>query len=416
MRVIGNAATSALARRLEGAVEGEVLFDAFSRGRYATDASIYQMAPLGAVVPRSMEDVAATLAIAREEGRAVLPRGGGTSQCGQTVNEAIVLDFSKHCGRILEIDPEGRRAVVEPGCVLDTLNAALKPHGLWYPVDVSTASRATIGGMTANNSCGARSRRFGTSRDNVLAIDALMADGSRAHFGEVAPGANRAGGPDPALLADLMALGAREAEEIRARFPDVDRRVGGYNIDALLPGVPLNLAHLLVGSEGTLAISERITLKLSPLMGQRALGVCHFPSFRAAMEATQHLVRLDPVGVELIDSTMIALARDIPLFRPVVEEFVRGAPAALLLVEFAEPEMAENRRRLEGAPRSDGASSVFAWGDPGKRGGRRGRRGRSAAFKGEHRRGPDRQGLNIMMSMKSEGKARQLHRGLLRAS
>ncbi|MEO1775093.1 MAG: FAD-linked oxidase C-terminal domain-containing protein [Pseudomonadota bacterium] len=399
MRVITDATDSALARRLRGAVRGEVLFDAYSRGRYATDASIYQMIPEGVVAPKGPEDLDAALSIARDAGVPLLPRGGGTSQCGQTVNEAVVLDFTRHMNRILDIDVENRTAVVEPGVVLDVLNKALKPHGLWYPVDVSTGSRATLGGMTANNSCGARSRRYGTSRDNVLAIDALMADGARARFGP----ANMTGGdgPDDALVADLLALGTREQGEIAARFPDVFRRVGGYNIDALVPGRPLNLAELLVGSEGTLAISERITLKLSPLPGPKLTGVCHFPTFRAAMEATQHLVTLDPVGVELIDHNMIRLARDNAVFRPVLEEFVRGEPEALLLVEFAEPDAAENRRRLD-ALHDVMRDLGYAWGEPGKADGGvveavdPGLQGRI----GEVRK----QGLNIMMSMKSEGK------------
>ena len=242
----------------------------------------------------------------------------------------------------------GRRARVEPGIVLDDLNRALRPHGLWFPVDVSTASRATIGGMTANNSCGGRSLRYGNTRENVLAIDALLADGSKARFGPVAadlsdlPG-NSALRP---LARDLFALGAREADEIAARFPKVQRRVGGYNIDALVPGRnDVNLAHILVGSEGTLAFSTAIEIKLSPVLGRRAVGACHFGSFHEAMAAAQHIVKLAPIAVELVDATMIALARDIAMFRPTLEAFVQGAPAALLLVEFAdEPE--ENARRL----------------------------------------------------------------------
>ncbi|MEO0718713.1 MAG: FAD-binding oxidoreductase, partial [Pseudomonadota bacterium] len=173
-----------LERKLSRAIEGDVRFDAFERGRYATDASFYQIMPKGVVTPKSMADVRAAIEIAREEGVSILPRGGGTSQCGQTVNEGIVLDLSKHLNALVELDVETRTAVVEPGLVLDHLNALLKPHGLWYPVDVSTASRATLGGMTANNSCGSRSIRYGSSRDNVLAIDAVFADGTRATFGE----------------------------------------------------------------------------------------------------------------------------------------------------------------------------------------------------------------------------------------
>ena len=305
---------SRLEAKLRRAVEGEVLFSRFDRGRYATDASIYQMMPLGVVVPQSFRDVEAVLAIAREERVPVLPRGGGTSQSGQTVNEAIVIDFSKHLNKVLSVDAERATAVVEPGLVLDELNRALKATGLWFPVDVSTSSRATLGGMAANNSCGSRSIRYGMMRDNLHAIDALMADGSKARFEPVERAAALASNDEgfAALARDLLQLGAREAEEIRARFPDVPRRVGGYNIDALVPNGPSNnLATLLVGSEGTLAVSEKITLKLSPVLREKALGICHFPTFRDAMAAAQHLVRLGPTAVELMDKTMIGLSRQI---------------------------------------------------------------------------------------------------------
>ena len=160
-----------LAQRLSARVEGDVLIDAFSRGRYATDASIYQMMPLGVVCPKSEDDIAAALDIAREQGIPVLPRGSGTSQCGQTVNQALVLDNTPYFNGLLELDVENLRCVVRPGMVLDELNRILKPHGLWFPVDVSTASRATIGGMAGNNSCGGKSIRYGMMRDNVLSIE-----------------------------------------------------------------------------------------------------------------------------------------------------------------------------------------------------------------------------------------------------
>src|SRR5512145_335962 len=174
-----------LAERLRKALKGEVLFDAFSRGRYSTDASHYQIEPVGVVVPKSDDDVRAALEIAREEGVPLLPRGGGTSQSGQTVGRALVLDFSKHLKRIVALDAEAGTCAVEPGIVLDDLNRQLKATGLWFPVDVSTASRATIGGMAGNNSCGTRSIRYGIMRDNVLAIEAILADGSEARFAEL---------------------------------------------------------------------------------------------------------------------------------------------------------------------------------------------------------------------------------------
>src|SRR6266700_874198 len=257
-----------LERRLKAELSGEVRFDRFTRGRYATDASHYQMMPLGVVTPRSVAEAERAIAIARAEGVTVLPRGGGTSQSGQTVNHSLVVDCSKYLNRVLDLDVAGRRCAVEPGIVLDDLNRALKPHGLWFPVDVSTASRATIGGMTANNSCGGRSLRYGNTRENVISIDAMLADGAKAHFGPVAADLSDlpANSPIRPLARDLFALGAREADEIAARFPKVQRRVGGYNIDALVPGRnDVNLAHILVGSEGTLASSTAIEIKLSPV-------------------------------------------------------------------------------------------------------------------------------------------------------
>ncbi|MBX9829593.1 MAG: FAD-binding protein [Xanthobacteraceae bacterium] len=338
-----------LERKLRAEVSGGVDFGRFARGRYATDASHYQIMPIGVVVPRTIEEAERAIEICRVEGVPVTPRGGGSSQAGQTVNHSVIVDCSKHLNKILDLDVAGRRARVEPGIVLDDLNRQLKGHGLWFPVDVSTASRATIGGMTANNSCGGRSLRYGNTRENVIAIDALLAGGGKAHFGPVA--ADLSDVPDASplkpLARDLFALGAREADEIAARFPKVQRRVGGYNIDALVPGRnDVNLAHILVGSEGTLAFSTAIEIRLSPVLGKRAVGACHFGSFHEAMAAAQHIVKLAPIAVELVDATMIALARDIAMFRPTLEAFVQGRPAALLLVEFAE-DPDENERRLK---------------------------------------------------------------------
>ncbi|MEX0311227.1 MAG: FAD-binding oxidoreductase, partial [Tateyamaria sp.] len=320
-----------LYKRLVAGVSGDVMTDAADRARYATDASIYQMVPEAVVVPRSVADIEAVMGIARAEEKAVLPRGGGTSQCGQAVNRAVVLDNTRHLNKILEVDTENLTARVEPGLVLDDLNRALKPHGLWFPVDPSTASRCTLGGMAANNSSGGKSLRYGIMRDNVRAISAILPDGTKARFNGAAPEP----GPYADLVADMRALGQREADEIEKRFPKVQRRVGGYNIDALT-GNDVNFAHLLVGSEGTLAYFTELELSLAHLPGEKVTGVCHFPTFYAAMDAAQHLVTLNPLAVELIDETMIALGRDIPLFRSTIDAFVEGNPAALLLVEFAE--------------------------------------------------------------------------------
>ena len=396
---------------LDTNLEGELLTGAFDCGRYATDASIYQMMPLGVVVPRTLTDLEITLDFANRHDIPLLARGGGTSQCGQTVSQGLVIDCSKHLHDVLELDVEKRLCRVQPGIVLDQLNGLLKPHGLWFPVDVSTASRATIGGMTANNSCGSRSIRYGLMRDNVNAIDTLFADGRTGSAGSMSL---REAENDP-RWGPLLALGIREREEIAVRFPSVMRRVGGYNIDALSPGLyraasgaavtvsdaEINVAHLLVGSEGTLGLWNSIELALSPLPRNKLLGVLHFPTFYSAMDAAQHIVTLDPVAVELIDRTMIELSMDIPMYRPIVQQFVRGEPDAILLVEFAEEDQTENRRRLSALGDLMGDLG-FHWDNPPDR------RGgvveavdpafQAAIF--EVRKA----GLNIMMSMKDERK------------
>src|SRR6266853_1438252 len=385
----------ALAARLRREIEGEVLFDPASRGRYSTDASIYQIDPVGVVVPKTEQDAKIALRIAVEEGVPVLPRGAGSSQCGQTVGAALVIDHSKFLNTIVSFDKEAATAVVQPGVVLDSLNAQLRRHGLWFPVDVSTSAQATLGGMAGNNSCGSRSIRYGNMVHNVLGIEALLADGSEHHFGAVPADISRLSGEARyvELAKKVSAIAEREAGEIEARWPKVLRRVQGYNLDFVKPRGEWNFAQLLVGSEGTLAYSKRIHLKLSPLPRFRTLGVCHFRTFRQSMEAPQHIVDLAPTAVELVDRTMIGLARGNPAYRSIVEKFVRGDPDAILVVEFVGDDRdgpAEKLERLSalmadlGHPDSviritDAALQREVW---------------------EVRKA----GLNIMMSMKGDGK------------
>ena len=391
-----------LQQRLSSAIAGDVLSDRFTCGRYSTDASIYQMMPAGVVIPRNQDDIQATIEIAREFETPITARGGGTSQCGQTVNSGLIIDNSRHFNQLLELDIPNRRCVVQPGIVLDELNRQLKPHGLWFPVDVSTASRATIGGMTANNSCGQRSIHYGTMRHNVHAIDAIIPNGEAIRFEELDASLDGITGHKRKLFDNLIKIAVRDAANIEQRFPNVLRRVGGYNVDALLPSSnSINMSHLLVGSEGTLAYSTAIELKLSPLPVDRVLGVCHFPSFYQAMDATQHLVELGPHAVELVDSTMIELARNIDMYRSSVEEFVRGNPAAILLVEFAFESHDENLRHLSLLHERMGDLG-FSWQGEDKHWGGvvdAVDTGMQARI-GEVRKA----GLNIMMSMKSEGK------------
>ncbi len=336
---------SVLEKRLLKEVDGEVLFDAFSRGRYSTDASIYQIEPVGVVVPRTPEAARIALQIAVAEGVPILPRGAGTSQCGQTVGAALVIDNSKYLNQLIAFDAQAREVTVQPGMVLDRLNAFLKPHGLWFPVDVSTSAQATIGGMAGNNSCGSRSIRYGNMVHNVLGIEAWLPSGDELSFGPVEDVA-RGSSAYRALIDKVHAIAGREAAEIDARWPKVLRRVQGYNLDMVLPRASHNLSHLLVGSEGTLAYSQRLRLKLALIPQYRVLGVCHFPTFYQAMDASQHIVKLDPDAVELVDRTMIDLARGNPAYRSIVERFLKGEPDAILLVEFAGEHYAEQVRKL----------------------------------------------------------------------
>ncbi len=390
-----------LARRLAAETRGEVLFDAGSRGRYATDASIYQQMPIGVFVPTCADDMALAIDIARDAGAPILPRGGGSSQCGQTTGPALVVDCSKHVRQVLDFDKDAMTVDAEPGLVLDHLNAWLKPHGVWFPVDVSTSAQATLGGMAGNNSCGSRSIAYGNMVHNVLGIDAWLADGSSVSFGPVAA----LGARERAIADFVRSLADQHRADIEALWPKVLRRVGGYNLDIFHPQSELpytgdgsvNLAHLLVGSEGTLAVTRRLKLKLSPLVRHKVLGVVNFPTFHAAMDSAQHLVKLGPTAVELVDRTMIELSRANPAFRPTIETALVAPagklPEAILLVEFSGEALAPLHDKLDqlvemmgdlGLPGSvvkmaDAAPQKALW---------------------EVRKA----GLNIMMSLKGDGK------------
>ena len=390
--------------KLQKEVKGQVMVDSASRGRYATDASIYQQFPLAVLVPESAEDIEAGLAIAKESGIPVLARGGGTSQCGQTTGAALVIDNSKFFRNILSsdlADAEKATIEVEPGMVLDHLNTFLKPHGLWYPVDVSTGAQATIGGMAGNNSCGSRSIAYGNMVHNVLGIDAWLANGQLAHFGSYDGAVGEA-----KVLGDFVkGLVDHLKPEIEAHWPKVMRRVAGYNLDVFHPQSELpytldnsvNLSHLLVGSEGTLAYFKSLKLKLARLPKHKVLGVVNFASFYKAMDSAQHIVRLGPTAVELVDRTMIDLSRNNPAFRKTIETALVDANAktvdAILLVEFSGDEHAPLLQKLKeldtlmsdlGLPNSvvmlpDPAMQKNLW---------------------EVRKA----GLNIMMSLKGDGK------------
>jgi FAD/FMN-containing dehydrogenase/Fe-S oxidoreductase len=400
-----------LGARLKRTIQGEVLFDAASRGRYSTDASIYQIDPVGVVVPKDEADVLAVMDLANEMKVPILARGAGTSQCGQTVGEALVIDNSKYMNKVLEFNKENATVVVQPGMVLDHLNAYLKPHGLWFPVDVSTAAQCTIGGMAGNNSCGSRSLAYGNMVHNVFGIDAVLADGTQEFFGAFGANATKpmSSTRTGSLVSRLFEIGEREKSEMTRLWPKVLRRVGGYNLDVFHPQSErpytadnsVNLAQLLVGSEGTLAYFKRLHLKLSPLPKAKVLGVVNFTSFYKAMDSAQHIVKLGPVAVELVDRTMIELARSNPVFVSTINKALietetpqgKQLPEAILLVEFAGENRTELLHKLK--------SLVDLMGDLGLP--------NTVVEMADEREQKElwevrKAGLNIMMSLKGDGK------------
>ncbi|BEP54988.1 FAD-binding and (Fe-S)-binding domain-containing protein [Variovorax sp. V118] len=386
-----------LARRLRTDTQGEVLFDDGSRGRYATDASIYQITPVGAFVPTNERDIATAIDIARDLKVPVLARGGGTSQCGQTTGAALVIDNSKHFRKVLEVNVEEGTATVEPGLVLDHLNAQLKPHGLWYPVDVSTSAQATLGGMAGNNSCGSRSIAYGNMVHNVLGASAWLSSGELVEFGPVGQLDARAAG----IAQFVHGLAKAHRDAMAQHWPKVMRRVAGYNLDIFdnqsekpyTADGSVNLAHLLIGAEGTLAYTRSLKLKLAPLPRAKVLGIVNFPTFHAAMDAAQHIVKLGPTAVELVDRTMIELSLANPAFKPTVETALIGKPTAILLVEFSGADKAALLPQLK--------RLVELMGDLGLPG--------SVVEMADDARQKNlwevrKAGLNIMMSLKGDGK------------
>ncbi|MEY3783054.1 MAG: hypothetical protein RIS97_1232, partial [Pseudomonadota bacterium] len=336
-----------LAQRLAKETQGEVLFSPADRGRYATDASIYQVIPVGAFVPKTTQDLELALDICRDLHVPIVARGGGTSQCGQTVGAGLVIDHSKHLRRVLDLNVAERTVKVEPGIVLDHLNAQLKPHGLWYPVDVSTSAQATLGGMAGNNSCGSRSIAYGNMVHNVLGADILLSSRRKICLRSY----QNSSGIERELGDYVKSLAHALQPDITANWPKVMRRVGGYNLDIFnnqnekpyTSDGSVNLAHLFVGSEGTLGITQALTLKLCELPKTKVLGVVNFSSFHKAMDSAQHIVKLGADGlltaVELVDRTMLDLALQNPAFAPTIRTALvkpdAPTPEAVLLVEFA---------------------------------------------------------------------------------
>ena len=339
-----------LERELRNVIRGDVRFDAASRLLYSTDASMYQVEPVGVVIPRDGDDVQAALEVARRHRVAVLPRGGGTSLTGQTVNHALVLDFSRHMDQMLEVNAEELWARVQPGLVQDNLNDQVRSLGLQFGPDTSTSNRATLGGMLGNNSGGSHSIAYGLTVEHVIELTTRLADGSRAVFGEVTPEAFAAKCRAPGLEGEIYREVARirdtYADEIRTRYPAHWRRVSGYNLDELVKDRPLNMARVVVGSEGTLVTVLEARVRLVRRPRKTALEVIHYHDIQEALESSQPILETGPYAVELTDKMILDLARN-NIEQSQRMGFVQGDPAAIMIVEYAGETDAEVRAKIE---------------------------------------------------------------------
>ena len=346
----------ALQRDLTAHISGEVRFDKVSRALYSTDASVYQIEPAGVIVVKSREDVIRTVRICAAHRCPLTMRGGGTSQAGQAIGEGLQVDTSKYFNRLLEVNVAERWARVEPGIVLDELNAALKPHNLRFAPDISTASRATVGGMMANNSSGARSVMYGKTIDHVIEQDVVLSDGSVVRFGprtraEVDEICQR-DSLEAACYREVRRLAAAHADEIERRFPKVLRRVGGYNLDAFVdPDRPFNLARMMVGSEGTLGIVLEARIALVPLPKAKAVLTIQFADLLEALEATPAILAHKPSAIEIMDGFILNNTKQSAALDRMRRTFIDGDPAALLCVEFYDDVEGNLPPRLEALER-----------------------------------------------------------------
>lgn len=338
---------AALARALTEAVDGEVRFDAGTRATYSTDSSNYRQVPIGVVLPRTVDAAVDAIAVCRRFGAPLVSRGGGTSLAGQCTNTAVVIDWSKYCNRLISVDAEARTCVVEPGIVLDVLNEALKPYRLGYGPKPSTHPNCTLGGMIGNNSCGATAQRTGKVVDNIARLEVLTYDGVRFWCGETSDEEyvriERRADPKAAIYRGLRHLREEYADDIRAGFPDIPRRVSGYNLDSLLPEHGFDLAGLLVGSESTLVTVLRAELELVPLIPHRSLVVVGYESVIDAAAAVPDIVRHEPIALEAVDHRLVRDQRINHLNPDALADLPRGQ--AFLMVQFGGDSAEEARQR-----------------------------------------------------------------------
>ena len=330
-----------IADELTHRVDGEVRFDPYSRLLYSTDASIYQMEPVGVVIPRNAADVQAVVEFGAREGIPVLPRSGGTSLAGQTVNHAIVMDFSKYMNNVLEVNPEEQWARVQPGIILEQLTRQVSAHGLQYAPDPTTANRACVGGGIGNNTCGAHSVIYGKTLDHIKELDVILSDGSTARLGELTPAELEsrlsAGGLEGEIYRGVLRIAREQKDEIDRTYAKIQRRVSGYNLDEFIlddgHGGPVNLARMVVGSEGTLCVVTEAKVNLVPRPTMTALSILHFRTIFDASEATTRVLTHDPSSIELIDKMVLDRGRE-ALGSSRNLSFIEGDPGAMLVVEF----------------------------------------------------------------------------------
>ena len=371
-----------LEAHLSDTLAGEVRFDLYSKALYSTDASLYQIQPIGVVIPKDSQDIIKTVQIASEHNVPILPRGGGTSLAGQSVGEAIVLDMSKYMNQLLEVNVAESWARVQPGIVLDELNHKLKPHGLMYAPDVATSSRANVGGTIGNNSAGSHSLIYGKTIDHVMSLDLVLSNADEITASpisleklEIKKQGNTL---EANIYRELCRICEHNAAEIRKRYPRILRRVAGYNLDEFVKDAgskevtpyrrdgcdenhPFSLTKILVGSEGTLATTVEATVNLVPVPHLTALCVVHFESLIASMEAMQPILECNPTAVELIDKTILDMARGSLEFSRLTT-FIQGEPAALLAVEFygeSQAALESQLERLEKLLKSAGFGYAF---------------------------------------------------------
>ena len=378
-----NTSTSeTLEQQLSDTLAGEVRFDLYSKALYSTDASLYQIQPIGVVIPKNKQDVIRTVQIASEHKVPILPRGGGTSLAGQSVGEAIVLDMSKYMNQLLEVNVAEHWARVQPGIVLDELNHKLKPHGLMYAPDVATSSRANVGGTIGNNSAGSHSLIYGKTIDHVMSIDLVLSNADEITAAPISlqelETKKRGDTLEANIYRELCRICTDNEAEIRKRYPRILRRVAGYNLDEFITDAgskevtpyrrdgcdenhPFSLTKILIGSEGTLATTVEATVNLVPIPKLTALCVVHFESLITSMEAMQPILECNPTAVELIDKTILDMARGSLEFSRLTT-FIQGEPAALLAVEFygeTQAELESQLDRLEKTLKSTGFGYAF---------------------------------------------------------